>query len=85
LIVNSPGAASYPITGFTWGLLHQHETDLTKATGVVKFLWWAIHDGQRYASAGNLRYAPLPANIVKLDEQKLLSVTVNGKQVYNGK
>ncbi len=85
VVVNAPGAGSYPISGFTWGLVHQHQKDLTMATGVVKFLWWAIHDGQRYASSGNLRYAPLPANIVKLDEQKLLSVTVNGKQVYNGK
>jgi phosphate transport system substrate-binding protein len=85
LIVNAPGAASYPVSGFTWGILHQHQKDLTMATGVVKFLWWAIHDGQRYASAGNLRYAPLPPNIVSLDEKKLLSITVNGKQVYNGK
>lgn len=85
LIVNAPGASSYPISGFTWGLLRQHQKDLTMATGVVKFLWWAIHDGQKFATAGNLRYAPLSSNIVKLDEEKLLSVTVNGKQVYNGK
>jgi phosphate transport system substrate-binding protein len=85
LIVNSPGAASYPITGFTWAVLHQKQTNQTMGFGVVKFLWWATHDGQRFASSGILRYASLPANIVKLDAQKLLSVTYNGKQLYNGR
>jgi phosphate transport system substrate-binding protein len=85
VIVDAPGPDSYPITGITWAILHQHQKDLTMATAVVKFLWWAINDGQRYSTSGNLRYAPLPSSIVKLDEAKLSSVTVNGKQVYNGK
>jgi phosphate transport system substrate-binding protein len=84
LIVNSAGPKVYPITGFTWVIMHQHQTNASLALGMVKFLWWCIHTGQSYSSSGTLHYAPLPANIVKADEQKLLSVTVNGKQVYNG-
>ncbi|MDB5057034.1 MAG: phosphate transporter substrate-binding protein PhoT family [Chloroflexi bacterium] len=85
LIVNSPGAASYPITGISWALVHQHATNQAKSYALLRFLWWAIHTGQRYSSSGTLRYAALPANVVKLDEAKILSVTYHGKQVYSGR
>jgi len=84
LIVNAHGAASYPITGFSWVLVHQHASDNVKTYGVLKFLWWCVTSGQSYSSSGQLRYAPLPANIVKLDEAKIKSVTYNGKPVYQG-
>jgi hypothetical protein len=52
---------------------------------LLQFLWWDIHTGQSYSQSGTLRYAPLPANIVKLDEAKIQSVTFHGKQVYSGR
>jgi ABC-type phosphate transport system substrate-binding protein len=85
LIVNSSGAHSYPITGFTWALIHQHQQEAVMSLATLKFLWWCIHKGQSYSSTGLLHYAPLPANIVRADEQKLLSVTYNGKQIFSGK
>lgn len=80
IIVNSPGAASYPISGFSWGLLHQKAPN-SKYVQVVNFLWWAIHQGQMYSDSGSLRYSPLPANVVKADEAKLRSITYNGKAI----
>lgn len=82
LIVNAPGKASYPITGFSWVLVHQHAKDNVRTYGLLHFLWWCVTTGQSYSSSGQLRYAPLPANIVKLDEAKIKSVTYNGKPVY---
>jgi phosphate transport system substrate-binding protein len=82
VIVDSPGAASYPITGFTWALIHQKAPDQTKSYAVLHFLWWAITTGQSYTSSGQLRYAPLPVSLVKLDEAKIKSVTYNGKPLY---
>ncbi len=84
LIVNADGKDSYPITGFTWVLVHQHAKDSVKTYGLLKFLWWCITTGQSFTSSGQLRYATLPSNIVTLDEAKIKSVTYNGKPVYQG-
>ncbi len=81
-VVNEPGAASYPITGFSWALIHQQAPNNTRYPTLLRFLWWCTHQGQAYSSAGLLRYAQLPANIVKADEAKIKSVTYNGKPVY---
>jgi phosphate transport system substrate-binding protein len=52
---------------------------MAKAQALVKFLWWAIHDGQSYSPG--LIYVPLPANIVAADEQLLLSLTYQGQNL----
>lgn len=77
-IVNAAGDQSYPIATYTYILLYkdmsnQPSMNLAKAQALAKFLWWAIHDGQKYSP--DLIYAPLPANIVSADEQLLLSLT----------
>ena len=47
-----------------------------KGKALVDFLWWGIHDGESFAK--ELRYAPLPADIVKRAEAKINSITANG-------
>ncbi len=78
-ITNADGKDSYPISGFTWLLVYKNMKDQKKAEALVKFLNWAIHDGESYAE--KLYYAPIPKEVVKLDEQKIKSITVNGKPV----
>ena len=43
----------------------------------MKLLWWLVHDGQSFSK--DLFYAPLPANLVKADEEKLRGITSGGK------
>jgi phosphate transport system substrate-binding protein len=57
-IVNSPGAAAYPITSFTWLLIPTHFTDPAKGKAVADFLRWMLTNGEPEASA--MGYAPLP-------------------------
>ena len=76
-IVDAPGPGAYPISGFSWVLVHREQQDCGVGGALVKFLWWAVHDGQRFAPP--LHYAPLPAEVVKLDEGKLQSITCGGK------
>jgi phosphate transport system substrate-binding protein len=76
-ITNAAGRDSYPIASFTYLLVYQDQTDKAKGEALVKFLWWAIHDGQ--ASAPGLDYAPLPKAIVAKVEKKLEALTVQGK------
>ncbi|HEY8282820.1 MAG TPA: phosphate ABC transporter substrate-binding protein PstS [Chloroflexota bacterium] len=85
IIVDSPGKDSYPISGFSWALIHQKAPDAVRYGALLNFLWWVIHRGQSYASSGSLRYAPLASNIVKLDEAKIKSVTYRGKPLFTGK
>ncbi|MDX6558359.1 MAG: phosphate transport system substrate-binding protein, partial [Blastocatellia bacterium] len=44
---------------------------------LVDFLWWGIHDGEKFAK--DLLYAPLPDEIIKRAEAKINSITAGGK------
>ena len=88
LIVDGTGNTVYPISGFSWAIIYKSVNNAGLAqrySALLKFLWWAIHDGQKgFPTSGALRYAPLPANIVSADEKQIKSVTYNGKALYNG-
>lgn len=76
-IVDAPGDASYPISGYTYILVYKDQTDGPKARALVDFLWWAIHDGESYAE--ELMYAPLPGDVVTKAEAKVRAITFQGK------
>ena len=76
-ITNSDNPEAYPISGFTWILVYQEMSDAKKALATTRFLWWAIHDGQKFAK--DLGYAPLPKDVVTKTEAKITSVTSSGK------
>ena len=84
-IVNASGAQSYPIATYTYILVYKDMSahpniDKAKAEALAKFLWWIVHDGQKYAP--DLIYVPLPDNIVKADEALIQSLTYQGTPVY---
>jgi phosphate transport system substrate-binding protein len=76
-ITNAAGASAYPIASYTYILAYREQKDAVKGKALVDFLWWGIHDGERFAR--DLQYAPLPAEIVKRAEQKINSITSGGK------
>jgi phosphate ABC transporter phosphate-binding protein len=81
-ILNTPGAQAYPIVTPTYILVYKELNvipgmDQNKATQLIKFLWYMIHDGQSLAS--DLEYAPLPSNVVQINEASLNSITFNGQ------
>ncbi|MCL4425068.1 MAG: phosphate ABC transporter substrate-binding protein PstS [Firmicutes bacterium] len=80
-IVNSPAPDAYPIVGFTWILIYKNQDDPVKGKAVVDMLWWAIHDGQKYAEP--LHYARLPEQVVKLNEAKIKSINYQGKSLLS--
>jgi phosphate transport system substrate-binding protein len=71
-ITNAPGANAYPIASFTWMLFYQAPGDKAKAKTMVDFMKWAITDGQKFT--GDLGYAPLPAEVVKLEAAALAKI-----------
>ena len=76
-ITNSPSPTAYPISSFTYLLVYKEQQDQAKGKALVDFLWWAIHDGEQMAK--DLLYAPLPQEVVKKAEQKINSITYQGK------
>jgi phosphate transport system substrate-binding protein len=76
-LTNPPGDTAYPIVSFTWLLVYKDQPDEVKGRLLVKFLWWAIHDGQKYPS--DLLYAPLPAPVVKQIEARIKQINFHGK------
>lgn len=77
LIVNAPGANSWPISGYTYLLIYMNQTDCTKAAKLVGFIRWALSDGSQYAQS--LQYVPLPDNVRQLVLNKLNEATCNGQ------
>ncbi len=75
-ITNAAGAQAYPISSYTYILVYKDQKDAAKGKALVDFLWWGIHDGERFAK--DLQYAPLPADIVKRTEAKINSITAAG-------
>jgi phosphate transport system substrate-binding protein len=73
------GRDAYPIAGFTWILIYGDQRDAAKGKTLIEFLWWATHDGQKYAPT--LLYASLPKSLVQRIEATLKSVTAQGKAV----
>lgn len=76
-ITDAAGPTAYPISSYTYILAYKAQSDPTKGKALVDFLWWGIHDGEKFAK--DLRYAPLPDEIVKRAEAKINSITAGGK------
>jgi phosphate transport system substrate-binding protein len=70
---------AYPIAGYTYLLVYADAKDGTKGEAIAKYLWWALHDGQKFAET--LDYAPLPAKVVTLVEARLKELTAGGKKL----
>lgn len=64
-ITDAPGAASYPISSFTWLLIRPATKDAAKGTAIKNFLTWMITP-EAQAMAQQLLYAPLPKEVVTL-------------------
>src|SRR2546426_905549 len=76
-ITDAEGKDAWPIAAFTYLLIYKDQQDPVKGDALLKFSWWAIHDGQK--SAPTLDYAPLPHPVVQKVEKTLKSMTVQGK------
>jgi phosphate transport system substrate-binding protein len=78
-ITNAAGKDSYPISGFTWLLIYQQQKDEEKAKAMIGFLKWAFREGKEFAPA--LYYAPLPKEVIVLNEKKIASIRYRGTPV----
>ena len=78
-ITDPAGKGAYPIAAFTYLLVYRDQADSAKGAALLKFIWWAEHEGQK--NAASLDYAPLPHSLVKKVDATLKKMTVKGKAV----
>lgn len=71
-IVNEPGPAAYPISGYSWVLVSARQPSQATGRALVAMLSWLTHAGQSYAAT--LGYVPLPAAVQQLATTTLAQV-----------
>ena len=69
--------AAYPLAAYTYLLLYEDVADTRRGEALARFVWWTVHDGQRFARP--LDYAPLPPSVVTQVEASLRRVRAGGK------
>ena len=80
---DAPGAATWPMSGFTWALVYRDQRDTPRARALVDFLWLCTHEGQ--SMAADLGFAPLPPDLVLRIEGALKSVRFDGSAVVGAR
>ena len=82
LLLNQPGARSWPITGVTFILVYKSQANPANGKAVLSFFDWAYKTGD--ATAGQLDYVPLPPAVKSLvRKQWVVNVKgPDGKPVY---
>lgn len=76
---NQPGEGAYPISSFSYIILHKDLANLAsieEARGLTAFFEWALTDGQALSSG--LEYAPLSPSIAEKARGALSTVTFKG-------
>jgi phosphate transport system substrate-binding protein len=79
-ITNAPGGDAYPIASFTWLLVQKDAKDAAKGKIVKDFLTWMVSP-EAQKMAGDLNYAPLPAEVVTLIQAQLPTLKAGGKAI----
>lgn len=81
-IVDAPGKDSWPISGYTYIILHTTSmTDCVKAQKLLEYIKWTLTDAGAAKAASDLGYSVLPAAVQSLMLSKLGGVTCNSQPV----
>ncbi|WP_036525832.1 phosphate ABC transporter substrate-binding protein PstS [Nocardia sp. NRRL WC-3656] len=75
-LTDGPDANAFPITGTTYALVYQNQTDSAHAKALVNFLSWTLSTGQDQAA--DVNYAPLGKDLQQLAVNQVKKITLNG-------
>jgi len=82
LLLDQPGANAWPITGATFILMHNKQTNTQTAHDVLAFFDWAYKNGNGAAEA--LDYVAMPDSVKALVRKSWLKIVgPDGKPVYH--
>jgi phosphate transport system substrate-binding protein len=84
LLIDQPGAATWPISGATFILVYKAQAKAEDGKQVLSFFDWAYKNGD--AAAEQLDYVPLPASVKALMRKEWAQIKgPDGKVVYAAK
>ena len=81
-LADAEGDAAYPITGYSYLLVYEDTKDAAKGEALAKYVWWGVHDGQKFAK--DLDYAPIPAKVLTKVEARLKELRSGDKKLLSG-
>ena len=79
---NADSEAAYPITSYSYLLVYEDAKDAVKGEALAKYVWWGLHDGQKFAK--DLDYAPIPAKVLTKVEGRLRELRSGDKKLLTG-
>lgn len=83
ILTNTETLDGYPISAFSYLIFCReqfyNERNDARARALAQFLWWCIHEGQRYNES--LNYAPLPETLAAKIEGVIRSMTYKGERL----
>jgi phosphate transport system substrate-binding protein len=71
------GDLAYPLCSFTFALVPVDGADGSRRRALARFLWWATHDGQKFAPP--LGFGALPGELAVRDEAVMYSLKAAGE------
>ena len=84
LLLDQPGAASWPITAATFILMHKSQDKPAQGKEVLAFFDWAYKNGD--AQASQMDFVPLPQPVKAMMRKQWASIKDgSGKAVYAAK
>lgn len=85
-LLAAPGENAYPITSFSYVIVHPDLKDVVSnanhAKEVVDLIAWTITDGQQYNA--ELLYVPISPAVQNIGLEGLAQITYQGEPVYTG-
>lgn len=78
-IVDADGQDAYPVSGATWLLVYENQTDEAKAKALVNFLAWIMDEGEK--TAPTLNYAPISVTLRDKTIAKIKGIKLNGAPI----
>ena len=81
-IVDADDDDAYPIAALSLVIVPREPRDRARGEALARFLWWAVHDGQRFAPSEG--YAALPPELGARAEAALRSLRADGRPLVGG-
>jgi phosphate transport system substrate-binding protein len=73
-MINGPAASGYPIVNYEYAIVSSVQPSATRARDLQAFLHWAITSGNSAGFLDQVRFEPLPADVVTLADAQIASI-----------
>jgi phosphate transport system substrate-binding protein len=73
-MVDGPASGGYPIVNYEYAIVNASQGSATRARDIKAFLRWAITTGNAAQYLGQVRFQPLPAEVVSLSDAQIARI-----------